>query len=79
MRNHISQSWASINECSVMFVQILRSEKEKLQNTVPGQLVFDDCPFVISRVISSRDILLLFLIDVAANGRFCAVSPTDEV
>lgn len=65
---HIACARASVNERSAKVMQTFRGVENQPRNIVSGQSVLSDSLFDVSRVILSRDVLLLPQIDAASDG-----------
>lgn len=79
LRKHIAHAWAAVNKRDLMFLEILRSEEDKLHDNVSGQTVFSDAPLEIGRATSSRCVLMLPWIEAPPNGEYSAVLLSDEI
>lgn len=79
VRKHIAHTRASVNVRSSMDLKILRSVEGEVQHIVCSQSVLGDGSLEVSRVLPSRDLLLLPCVDAARDGDSWAMPASYEV
>lgn len=72
MGQSIARARVSVSKHSLMVVEILRSVENEQKDIISGHLVLDDGLLDVTRVIQSRDALLLRQIDANPDGDYSA-------